>query len=120
MREVKRLHRRGVRHAAMATLQEHIARSSKPSPRRCWSARRWTSEDIELLAAGEPLPEARLVRQAREFADSLRREKGALAAPRTGAGADAGADAGDAGDAGDASTEGGSVAVADPEPEPGR
>ncbi|CAN5778703.1 ATP-dependent zinc metalloprotease FtsH [soil metagenome] len=35
-------------------------------------------EDISLLAAGEPLPEARIVRQARRFADSLRREKGAL------------------------------------------
>jgi cell division protease FtsH len=36
-------------------------------------------DDIDLLAAGEPLPEARVVRQAREFADSLRREQGALA-----------------------------------------
>jgi cell division protease FtsH len=36
-------------------------------------------EDIELLAAGEPLPEARIVRQAREFADALRRTKGGLA-----------------------------------------
>ncbi|MEX1182343.1 MAG: ATP-dependent zinc metalloprotease FtsH [Gemmatimonadota bacterium] len=38
-------------------------------------------EDIELLASGEPLPEAKVVRQAREFADSLRRTGGALAAP---------------------------------------
>ncbi|MBR9988315.1 MAG: ATP-dependent zinc metalloprotease FtsH [Gemmatimonadetes bacterium] len=38
-------------------------------------------EDIDLLAAGESLPEAKVVKQAREFADSLRREKGALAAP---------------------------------------
>jgi cell division protease FtsH len=38
-------------------------------------------EEIDLLASGESLPEARVVKQAREFADSLRREKGALAAP---------------------------------------
>jgi cell division protease FtsH len=38
-------------------------------------------EDIDLLASGERLPEAKVVKQAREFADSLRREKGALAAP---------------------------------------
>jgi cell division protease FtsH len=38
-------------------------------------------EDIDLLAAGEQLPEAKVVKQAREFADSLRRDKGALAAP---------------------------------------
>jgi cell division protease FtsH len=38
-------------------------------------------EDIDLLAAGERLPEAKVVKQAREFADALRREKGALAAP---------------------------------------
>jgi cell division protease FtsH len=37
-------------------------------------------EDIDLLAAGEPLPEAKVVKQAREFADSLRRERGSLAA----------------------------------------
>jgi cell division protease FtsH len=36
-------------------------------------------EEIELLIAGEPLPEAKVVRQAREFADSLRRDQ--LAAP---------------------------------------
>jgi cell division protease FtsH len=36
-------------------------------------------EEIELLAAGEPLPEAKIVKKAREFADTLRREKGALA-----------------------------------------
>ncbi|HSK17518.1 MAG TPA: ATP-dependent zinc metalloprotease FtsH [Longimicrobiales bacterium] len=39
-------------------------------------------EDIDLLAAGERLPEAKVVKQAREFADALRREKGALAAPQ--------------------------------------
>jgi cell division protease FtsH len=33
-------------------------------------------EEIELLAAGEPLPEAKIVKKAREFADTLRREKG--------------------------------------------
>jgi cell division protease FtsH len=38
-------------------------------------------EDIDLLAAGQQLPEAKIVKQAREFADALRREKGALAAP---------------------------------------
>ena len=38
-------------------------------------------EDIDLLASGAQLPEAKVVRQAREFADSLRREKGALAGP---------------------------------------
>jgi cell division protease FtsH len=38
-------------------------------------------EDIDLLASGEPLPEARVVREARRFADSLRRGKGGLAAP---------------------------------------
>jgi cell division protease FtsH len=36
-------------------------------------------EDIDLLAAGEKLPEAKVVQQARQFADSLRR--GALASP---------------------------------------
>jgi cell division protease FtsH len=35
-------------------------------------------DEISLLAAGEPLPEARVVRQARHFADSLRRDKGSL------------------------------------------
>jgi cell division protease FtsH len=35
-------------------------------------------EEIELLAAGEPLPEARVVREARRFADSLRRGEGGL------------------------------------------
>jgi cell division protease FtsH len=39
-------------------------------------------EDIDLLASGERLPEAKIVKQAREFADALRREKGALAAPQ--------------------------------------
>jgi cell division protease FtsH len=61
-------------------------------------------EDIDLLAAGEPLPEARLVRQAREFADALRRERGSLAAR-------AGSDTESAGD-GAADSEGG-VAVAE-------
>jgi cell division protease FtsH len=64
-------------------------------------------DDIELLAAGEPLPEARLVRQAREFADSLRRERGSLAA------ADNDANGGE-------SDEDGPVGVADPDREPGR
>jgi cell division protease FtsH len=31
-------------------------------------------EEVELLAAGQPLPEARIVREAREFAQSLRRD----------------------------------------------
>jgi cell division protease FtsH len=64
-------------------------------------------DDIELLAAGEPLPEARLVRQAREFADSLRRERGSLAA------ADNDANGGER-------DEDGPVGVADPDREPGR
>jgi hypothetical protein len=34
---------------------------------------------VDTLAAGDPLPEARVVRKAREFADSLRRGRGALA-----------------------------------------
>jgi cell division protease FtsH len=34
-------------------------------------------DDIDLLASGEPLPESKIVRQARQFADSLRRDKGA-------------------------------------------
>ena len=39
-------------------------------------------EDIDLLAAGKLLPEAKIVREAREFAESLRKEKtGSLAAP---------------------------------------
>jgi cell division protease FtsH len=32
-------------------------------------------EEIELLLAGEPLPEVKVVRQAREFAESLRRDQ---------------------------------------------
>jgi cell division protease FtsH len=108
-RELKRLIEEAY-DTAMATLQEHRP-LLETIAEALLERETLDREDIELLAAGEPLPEARLVRQAREFADSLRREKGALAAPRTGA---------DAGDAGDASTEGGSVAVADPEPEPGR
>ncbi|HSJ26303.1 MAG TPA: ATP-dependent zinc metalloprotease FtsH [Longimicrobiales bacterium] len=36
-------------------------------------------EEIELMASGQPLPEAKIVKKAREFADTLRREKGALA-----------------------------------------
>jgi cell division protease FtsH len=36
-------------------------------------------EDIDTLAAGDPLPESKVVRKAREYADSLRRGKGALA-----------------------------------------
>jgi len=40
-------------------------------------------EDIDLIAAGEKLPEAKVIRQAREFADSLRRESGSLAAPES-------------------------------------
>jgi cell division protease FtsH len=31
-------------------------------------------EEVDLLAAGQPLPEARIVREAREFAQSLRRD----------------------------------------------
>jgi cell division protease FtsH len=61
-------------------------------------------EDIELMAAGEPLPESKIVRQAREFADSLRRGKGALA------GSDAEAQPAASGE---------TVAVADSEQEPG-
>jgi cell division protease FtsH len=43
-------------------------------------------EDIERLAAGEPLLESRVVRQAREFADSLRKAKGGLATGAAAAG----------------------------------
>src|SRR5690606_33067280 len=32
-------------------------------------------EEIDLLVAGQPLPEAKLVRHAREFAESLRRDQ---------------------------------------------
>src|SRR5690606_39626915 len=32
-------------------------------------------EEIDLLASGEPLPEAKVVRDARAFAQSLRKEK---------------------------------------------
>jgi cell division protease FtsH len=32
-------------------------------------------EDIDMLAAGSPLPEAKVIRRAREFADALRREQ---------------------------------------------
>ncbi len=39
-------------------------------------------EEVEMLAAGEPLPEAKVIRRAREFADSLRRE---IAGPPGGA-----------------------------------
>jgi cell division protease FtsH len=35
-------------------------------------------DEIALLASGQPLPEPSVVRQARRFADTLRREKGAL------------------------------------------
>jgi cell division protease FtsH len=38
-------------------------------------------EEIQLLAAGEPLPEARVIRQAREFAEALRRDGGDAIAP---------------------------------------
>jgi hypothetical protein len=62
-------------------------------------------EEIGLLAAGEPLPEAKIIKKAREFADTLRREKGALTA------------------GGSSLQTGGEVAVATEdadEPEPGR
>jgi cell division protease FtsH len=35
-------------------------------------------EEVLLLARGEPLPEAKLVKQAREFAEALRRDSGRL------------------------------------------
>ncbi|MHB1168712.1 MAG: ATP-dependent zinc metalloprotease FtsH [Longimicrobiales bacterium] len=41
-------------------------------------------EEIDLLASGEPLPEARVVRDARAFAQSLRKEKDS--APQAGGG----------------------------------
>ena len=56
-------------------------------------------EEIELLMAGEPLPEAKVVRQAREFADSLRRDQ--LAAPGN-------------------EVKGGGILPPVPQPEPGR
>jgi cell division protease FtsH len=88
-------------------------------------------DDMDLLTAGEPLPEVRLVRQAREFADALRRERGALARAADASGNDASAD-GDSGAGGNpgeaagdeaagAGTNGGDgVAVAEPGREPGR
>jgi cell division protease FtsH len=121
-REVKRLIDEAYA-TAMTTLQQHRP-LLETIAEALLERETLDREDVELLAAGEPLPEARLVRQAREFADSLRREKGALAAPRATA-ADAGGAATDDGAAGaedDAadSSDGGSVAVADREPEPGR
>jgi cell division protease FtsH len=82
-------------------------------------------EDIERLAAGEPLLESRVVRQAREFADSLRKAKGGLATGAAPAG-DGETSAGDGaatpadGEAGPAAGDGQAVAVADSDPEPTR
>jgi cell division protease FtsH len=82
-------------------------------------------EDIERLAAGEPLLESRVVRQAREFADSLRKAKGGLATGAAPAG-DGETSAGDGaatptdGEAGPAAGDGEAVAVADSDPEPTR
>jgi cell division protease FtsH len=76
--EVKRLLDESYR-AAMATLEQNrelLERIAEALLERETLDR----EDIDLLAAGEPLPEMRVVREAREFADSLRREKGGLAA----------------------------------------
>src|SRR5687767_10960023 len=76
--EVKRLLDESYR-AAMATLEvnrELLERIAEALLERETLDR----EDIDLLAAGEPLPEMKVVAAAREFADSLRREKGTLAA----------------------------------------
>jgi hypothetical protein len=43
-------------------------------------------EEVELLASGERLPEAKLVKRAREFAESLRREMVGPGAGATGDG----------------------------------
>jgi cell division protease FtsH len=75
-------------------------------------------EDMDLLAAGEPLPEARVVREAREFADALRRTKGALAAPEAARPAQA-ADGGEA-PASAAGGDNGSVVVYGPGQNRGR
>jgi cell division protease FtsH len=66
-------------------------------------------EDIDLLAAGERLPEARIVREAREFADALRRGGGALAGPDANAGGS---------EAAPADGDGGSVIVVDSDTDP--
>jgi cell division protease FtsH len=59
-------------------------------------------EEIELLAAGQPLPEARIIRRAREFADTLRRDHPPLADGAEGAGgADAAAGGSEVQDGGD-------------------
>ena len=76
--EVKRLLDESYR-AAMATLEDNrelLERIAEALLERETLDR----EDIDLLAAGEPLPEMKVVREAREFADALRREKGSLAA----------------------------------------
>jgi cell division protease FtsH len=76
--EVKRLLDESYR-AAMATLEANrglLERIAEALLERETLDR----EDIDLLAAGEPLPEIKMVREAREFADALRREKGSLAA----------------------------------------
>jgi cell division protease FtsH len=76
--EVKRLLDESYR-AAMATLEvnrELLERIAEALLERETLDR----EDIDLLAAGEPLPEMKVVAAAREFADSLRRDKGSLAA----------------------------------------
>ncbi|HSJ05681.1 MAG TPA: ATP-dependent zinc metalloprotease FtsH [Longimicrobiales bacterium] len=82
-------------------------------------------EDIERLAAGEPLLESRVVRQAREFADSLRKTKGGLATGATAAGdgettpAEGDAAPGPAG-AGPSAEDGEAMAVADSDKDPSR
>jgi cell division protease FtsH len=79
-------------------------------------------EDIERLAAGEPLLESRVVRQAREFADSLRKAKGGLATtggPRpAGDGRGGAGRGGDAAEAGPAAEDGEAMAVADSDQDP--
>ena len=82
-------------------------------------------EDIERLAAGEPLLESRVVRQAREFADSLRKTKGGLATGATAAGDGETTPAeGDAapgpGGAGPSAEDGEAMAVADSDKDPSR
>ncbi|HSJ30849.1 MAG TPA: ATP-dependent zinc metalloprotease FtsH, partial [Longimicrobiales bacterium] len=60
--------------AAMSTLEQHRGLLEKIAE-ALLERETLDREDIDLLAAGQELPEAKVVLQARQFADSLRREK---------------------------------------------
>jgi cell division protease FtsH len=77
-------------------------------------------EEVELLAAGQPLPEAKMLKVAREFAESLRRDQEARprapdARPLSGDGTN-----GDAGRPGEGDADEGVAVGSEPEPETGR